>query len=100
MNPLVAPLRSKIQQGTASTYSNLPTICKGSCTFSVCGCASCTSTGNGRLEKEDMTTKLKKLTQKLVVEDVQPSVVREFRQVPGVGTSMAKDLWNLGLRAV
>jgi hypothetical protein len=47
-----------------------------------------------------MTTKLKKLTPKLVVEDVQPSVVREFRQVPGVGKSIAEDLWNLGLRSV
>src|SRR5260370_41878172 len=85
MNPSVAPLRSKIQQGTASTCSNLPTICKGSCTFSVCGCASCTSTGNGRLEEEDMTTKLKKLTPKLVVEDVQPSVLRESRRYCQLG---------------
>ena len=47
-----------------------------------------------------MMTKLKKLTPNLVVEDVKQSALREFHQVPGVGKSIAEDLWNLGLRSV
>ena len=39
-----------------------------------------------------MTTKLKKLPPNLVVEEVKQSVVREFRQIPGVGKSIAEDL--------
>ena len=47
-----------------------------------------------------MTTKLKKLTPYLVDEDAKQSILREFRQIPGVGKSIAEDLWNLGLRSV
>jgi Pathogenicity locus len=53
-----------------------------------------------RVEEGDMTTKLKKLSPNLVVEEVKQSVMREFRQIPGVGKSIAEDLWNLGLRSV
>jgi hypothetical protein len=51
-------------------------------------------------EKENVTTKLKNLTPNLVVENYKQAVLREFRQVPGVGKSIAEDLWNLGLRSV
>jgi Pathogenicity locus len=47
-----------------------------------------------------MTTKLKKLPPDPVVEDVKRSALTEFRQVPGVGKSIAEDLWNLGLHSV
>ena len=30
----------------------------------------------------------------------QQAVLKEFRQIPGVGKSIALDLWNLGLRSV
>ena len=30
----------------------------------------------------------------------QQEVLKEFRQIPGVGKSIALDLWNLGLRSV
>ena len=52
------------------------------------------------LEEEDMTAKLKNLTPNLVVENDKQSILKEFRQVPGVGKSIAEDLWNLGLRSV
>jgi pathogenicity locus Cdd1 protein len=52
------------------------------------------------VEKEEMTTKLEQLKPNLMVEDAKQSVLREFRQVPGVGKSIAEDLWNLGLRSV
>jgi hypothetical protein len=29
-----------------------------------------------------------------------PSVLRELRRIPGVGKSIAVDLWNFGLRSV
>ncbi len=47
-----------------------------------------------------MTTKLKNLTPNLVIENDKQAVMTEFRQVPGVGKSIAEDLWNLGLRSV
>ena len=47
-----------------------------------------------------MATKLKKLPPDQVVEDVKQSVLREFRQIPGVGKRIAEDLWNLDLRSV
>jgi hypothetical protein len=53
-----------------------------------------------KVEEEVMTTKLKKLPLDLVVEDAKQSILREFRQVPGVGKSIAEDLWNLGLRSI
>jgi hypothetical protein len=52
------------------------------------------------VEEECMTTNLEKLTPNLVVESEKQSILREFRQVPGVGKSIAEDLWNLGLRSV
>jgi hypothetical protein len=52
------------------------------------------------LNEEDMTTKLKNLTPNLLVENDKQVVLREFRQIPGVGKSIAVDLWNLGLRSV
>lgn len=30
----------------------------------------------------------------------KPDVLREFRRIPGVGKSIAEDLWELGLRGV
>ncbi|HEX9132414.1 MAG TPA: helix-hairpin-helix domain-containing protein [Ktedonobacteraceae bacterium] len=50
--------------------------------------------------EKEMTTKLKQLAPNQVIEDARQPVLREFRQVPGVGKSIAEDLWNLGLRAV
>ena len=47
-----------------------------------------------------MTTKLKKMTPNLVEENDKQVVLREFRQIPGVGKRIAVDLWNLGLRSV
>jgi hypothetical protein len=47
-----------------------------------------------------MTTKLKNSTPDLLVEREKQVVLREFRQIPGVGKSIAGDLWNLGLRSV
>ncbi len=47
-----------------------------------------------------MTTKLKKLPPDLVVEEVKQVLLRELRQIPGVGKSIAEDLWGLGLRSV
>jgi Pathogenicity locus len=52
------------------------------------------------VEEDDMTTKLKRLPPDLAVEDGKQSVLREFRQIPGVGKRIAEDLWNLGLRSV
>src|SRR5260221_11884515 len=52
------------------------------------------------VEQGDMTTKLKRLPPDLVVEDGKQSILREFRQIPGVGKRIAEDLWNLGLRSV
>ena len=52
------------------------------------------------LDEEDMTTNLKNLTSNLLVENDKQVVLREFRQIPGVGKSIAVDLWNLGLRSV
>jgi hypothetical protein len=52
------------------------------------------------VEEGDMTTKLKRLPPDPAVEDGKQSVLREFRQIPGVGKSVAEDLWNLGLRSV
>ncbi len=28
----------------------------------------------------------------------EEATMKEFRQIPGVGKSIARDLWNLGLR--
>ncbi len=50
--------------------------------------------------KEDLMTKMKNLTPNQLVEDKKHVVLREFRQIPGVGKSIAEDLWNLGLRSV
>jgi hypothetical protein len=47
-----------------------------------------------------MTTKLKYLRQNQVAENDNQAVLREFRQIPGVGKSIAEDLWNLGLRSL
>src|SRR5207244_11360392 len=52
------------------------------------------------IKEEPMVTKLKKLPPDLVVDDAKQSILREFRQIPGVGKSIAEDLWNLGLRSV
>ncbi len=47
-----------------------------------------------------MTTKLKNLTPNLFAENDKQMVLSEFRQIPGVGKTIAEDLWNLGLRSV
>jgi hypothetical protein len=52
------------------------------------------------VKEVEMTTNLKQLTPNRMVEDAKQAVLREFRQVPGVGKSIAEDLWNLGLRSV
>lgn len=44
--------------------------------------------------------KTKDLTSNQLVEDEKQVVLKELRQVPGVGKSIAEDLWNLGLRSV
>jgi hypothetical protein len=45
-------------------------------------------------------TMTKNLIQNQLVEDEKHVVLKEFRQIPGVGKSIAEDLWNLGLRSV
>ena len=45
-------------------------------------------------------TMTKTLTPNQLVEDEKHVVLKEFRQIPGVGKSIAEDLWNLGLRSV
>ena len=35
-----------------------------------------------------------------LIEDDKQAVLKEFRRIPGVGKSIAEDLWNLGLRSV
>lgn len=35
-----------------------------------------------------------------LVQNDKQVVLKEFRQIPGVGKSIAEDLWNLGLRSV
>jgi hypothetical protein len=47
-----------------------------------------------------MMTKLKYLTPNLLAENDKQAALSEFRQVPGVGKSIAEDLWELGLRSV
>ena len=34
------------------------------------------------------------------IEYDKQAVLKEFRQIPGVGKSIAEDLWNLGLRSI
>jgi hypothetical protein len=45
-------------------------------------------------------TMTKNLIRNQLVEDEKHVVLKEFRQIPGVGKSIAEDLWNLGLRSV
>jgi len=52
------------------------------------------------VEEEVMMTKTKNLTPNQLVEDEKHVVLKEFRQIPGVGKTIAEDLWNLGLRSV
>jgi hypothetical protein len=52
------------------------------------------------MKKENMMTTLKNLTPNLLAENDKQAVLREFRQVPGVGKSIAEDLWDLGLRSI
>jgi hypothetical protein len=33
-------------------------------------------------------------------ESTQQTILKEFQQIPGVGKSIAQDLWNLGFRSV
>jgi pathogenicity locus Cdd1 protein len=47
-----------------------------------------------------MTTRMKNSTHDPLVENDKQVVLREFRQIPGVGKSISEDLWNLGLRSV
>ena len=35
-----------------------------------------------------------------LIEDDKQAVLKEFRRIPGVGKSIAEDLWNLSLRSV
>ena len=50
---------------------------------------------------EEVTlTKTKNLIPNQFVEDEKHVVLKEFRQIPGVGKSIAEDLWNLGFRSV
>ena len=44
------------------------------------------------VEEGEMTTKLKRLPPDPAVEDGKQSVLREFRQIPGVGKRIAEDL--------
>ena len=43
---------------------------------------------------------MKNLATNQLIEDDKQAVVKEFRQIPGVGKNIAEDLWNLGLRSV
>jgi len=36
----------------------------------------------------------------MMTEQTQLEILREFRQIPGVGKSIAQDLWNLDLRSI
>ena len=47
-----------------------------------------------------MIAELKNLTPHLVVENDKQAILREFRQIPGVGKRIAEDEWNLSLRSV
>jgi len=47
-----------------------------------------------------MTTKMKNALSNQLIEDDKQMILKEFRQIPGVGKSIAEDLWNLGLRSV
>jgi pathogenicity locus Cdd1 protein len=48
-----------------------------------------------------MSTNLKKMTPNLMVEDAtKQATLKSLRQIPGVGKSIAEDLWNLGVRAI
>jgi Pathogenicity locus len=33
-------------------------------------------------------------------QDTKQAILKEFQQIPGVGKSIANDLWNLGFRSV
>jgi hypothetical protein len=33
-------------------------------------------------------------------ESTQQTILKEFQQIPGVGKSIAQDLWNLGFRSI
>ncbi len=44
--------------------------------------------------------KTKTLIPNQLVESEKHMVLKEFRQIPGVGKSIAEDLWNPGLRSV
>jgi len=35
-----------------------------------------------------------------MTESTQQTILKEFQQIPGVGKSIALDLWNLGFRSV
>ncbi len=35
-----------------------------------------------------------------MAEQTKEVIVREFRQIPGVGKSIANDLWNMGFRSL
>ncbi len=35
-----------------------------------------------------------------MIADAKQAVLKDLRQIPGVGKSIAEDLWNLGLRQV
>jgi Pathogenicity locus len=48
--------------------------------------------------REEVTI-TKNLIRNQLVEDEKHVVLKEFRQIPGVGKSIAEDLWNLGLRS-
>lgn len=43
---------------------------------------------------------LKNSTPYELAENDKQMVLKEFRQIPGVGKNIAEDLWNLGLRSV
>lgn len=47
-----------------------------------------------------MTTEMKQGTHNQLIEDDKQFVLKEFCQIPGVGKSIAENLWNLGLRSV
>jgi hypothetical protein len=47
-----------------------------------------------------MTITVKSSTNKLLIENDKQVELKEFLQIPGVGKSIAEDLWNLGLRSV
>ena len=47
-----------------------------------------------------MTTTVKDQKAMTAPDTTKQTILKEFQQIPGVGKSIANDLWNLGLRSI